>query len=318
MNLIRVMPAKGREPMLDKTQSQHIHAHHISMPDVDPVIVPEAAAPKPPTLDAHAAMPPRADDPEAMPQRRFGFLRDLAFVGVSLIGLWWLAVLVFRPPAFMLPGPDRVAAMLWLRLPDLAAATAVTATEMILGLLAGTALGIATALVMAVSAPARKLMMPLVVVAQSLPVFAVAPVLVLWFGFGLTSKVVMATIIIFFPVASAFHDGLSRTDPGLLDLASLYRASPLQRLAYIRLPAAMPSLVSGLRMAAAVAPIGAVIGEWVGASNGLGLVMIHANARLQTDLMFAALVIVAGLAVGLRLAVDRATRRLVPWLPEHD
>ncbi|WP_407052086.1 ABC transporter permease [Methyloraptor flagellatus] len=237
---------------------------------------------------------------------------------MSLIGLWWLAVLVFRPPAFMLPGPDRVAAMLWLRLPDLAAATAVTATEMILGLLAGTALGIATALVMAVSAPARKLMMPLVVVAQSLPVFAVAPVLVLWFGFGLTSKVVMATIIIFFPVASAFHDGLSRTDPGLLDLASLYRASPLQRLAHIRLPAAMPSLVSGLRMAAAVAPIGAVIGEWVGASNGLGLVMIHANARLQTDLMFAALVIVAGLAVVLRLAVDRATRRLVPWLPEHD
>ena len=250
--------------------------------------------------------------------RRLGFLGDLGLVALGLIGLWWAIVLVFAPPPYILPAPPAVAATLWRMRAELAYATGVTATEMALGLLAGTAFGVAVALAMGLSATVKTFAMPLVVVAQSLPVFAIAPLLAIWFGFGLTSKVVMATLIIFFPVASAFHDGLSRTDPGLLDLATLYRAGPWQRLALIRLPAALPSLVSGLRMAAAVAPIGAVIGEWVGASDGLGLVMIHANARLKTDLMFAALFIVAGLAVALRLAVDRLTRRLAPWLPEAD
>jgi putative hydroxymethylpyrimidine transport system permease protein len=159
---------------------------------------------------------------------------------------------------------------------------------------------------------------PIVVTSQALPVFAIAPVLVLWFGFGLASKIVMATTIIVFPVASSFYDGLTRTDEGLLDLATLYRATPLQRLAVIRVPAAMPGLVSGLRMAATVAPIGAIIGEWVGASSGLGLVMMQANAHFQTDFMFAALAVLVALSLALRLAVDRLTRNLAPWAPEFD
>ncbi|MEJ1160958.1 ABC transporter permease [Prosthecomicrobium sp. N25] len=244
------------------------------------------------------------------------FVAELAGVAAGLIALWWAAVLIFAPPPYLLPGPDRVAAAFVTRFDDLAANTLVTGGEIVLGLLLGTAVGLATALGMAYWPATRRLVLPVVVVLQSLPVFAIAPVLVLWFGFGLASKVVMASLIIFFPVASAFHDGLSRTDPGLLDLAVLYRARRWQTLSMIRIPAALPALVSGLRMAAAVAPIGAVVGEWVGSSSGLGLLMMHANARLQTDTMFAALVIVAALAVALRLAVDLLTRRLVPWLPE--
>jgi putative hydroxymethylpyrimidine transport system permease protein len=113
--------------------------------------------------------------------------------------------------------------------------------------------------------------------------------LALWFGFGLASKVVMATIAIFFPVASAYHDGLSRTDPGLIDLARLNRSGRMREVAYLRIPAALPALITGIRLAAVYAPIGALIGEWVGASSGLGYAMLLAQGRSQTAVVFACL-----------------------------
>eukprot|EP01037_Dinobryon_pediforme_P025223 gene25223-27295_t len=232
------------------------------------------------------------------------------------LAIWWCIVVVFRPEPFILPGPDRVLAAMILRWRDLAAHGATTALEILIGLVAGSLVGAALALAMALLPAFGRAATPIVVTTQSLPVFAIAPMLVIWFGYGLASKVVMATIVIFFPVVAAYHDGLSRTDPGLIDLASLYRADRWQRLTVIQMPAAMPGLVSGLRMAATVAPIGAIIGEWVGASSGLGLVMMQSNARMQTDFTFAALAVLVAMALGLRAAVDAATRHLVPWAPE--
>ena len=150
-----------------------------------------------------------------------------------------------------------------------------------------------------------------------MPVFALAPLLVLWLGYGLASKVAMATLIIYFPVTAAFYDGLKRTDPGWLDLARTMGGSRLAVLRVIRVPAALPALASGLRVATAVAPIGAVVGEWVGSSAGLGHLMLHANARLQIDLMFAALFVLAVFAVLLYFAVDRALRLALPWQAEE-
>lgn len=235
---------------------------------------------------------------------------------VGLVGLWWAIVVVFRIPPFMLPGPDRVVLALIARGHEISAAALVTGTEIALGLVAGVVIGVGVAVLMALVPWTARLMLPAIVVIQTLPVFAIAPVLVLWLGFGLASKIVMATLIIFFPVTASFHDGLRRTDPGLLDLARLHRASRAQTFFLLRLPSAVPSLISGLRMAATVAPIGAVIGEWVGASQGLGLLMMHANARMQTDMVFAALVVLAVVAVGLRAGVDLLTRRAAPWAPE--
>jgi putative hydroxymethylpyrimidine transport system permease protein len=147
--------------------------------------------------------------------------------------------------------------------------------------------------------------------------FALAPLLVLWFGYGLASKVVMATLIIYFPVTAAFYDGLKRTDPGWLDLARTMGGGRLAVLRVIRIPAALPALASGLRVATAVAPIGAVVGEWVGSSAGLGYMMLHANARLQIDVMFAALFVLAAFAVLLYFAVDRLLRLALPWQSEE-
>lgn len=155
--------------------------------------------------------------------------------------------------------------------------------------------------------------MPLLVVSQAIPVFALAPVLVLWLGYGLASKVAMATLIIYFPVTAAFFDGLRRTEPGWLDLAKTMGGTPLAVLLRIRIPAALPALTSGLRVATAVAPIGAVVGEWVGSSAGLGHLMLHANARMQVDVMFAALFVLAVMAVTLYFSVDAALRRAIPW-----
>lgn len=238
------------------------------------------------------------------------------FVAVGLVAIWQAIVLAFAPPPYMLPDPLRVLAALRDR-PELWRVHAVTTlSETLIGFAAGATLGAALALAMSFVPPARRLLLPVMVVSQAIPVFAIAPLLALWFGFGLASKVVMATVAIFFPVASAFSDGLSRADPNLIDLARLYRARRWQVVALLRVPGALPALITGLRLAAVYAPIGALFGEWVGASSGLGYAMLLANARAQIDVMFAALILLVAMSVILRALVDLATANLTPWAPE--
>lgn len=234
----------------------------------------------------------------------------------GLVLAWWGLALLFRVPSFMLPTPDRVAVALWSGRDSLARNALVTASEIVLGLGFGLLLGAGLALAMTVSRPVRTWTMPVLVVSQAIPVFALAPLLVLWFGFGLASKVVMATLVIFFPVTTSFFDGLRRTEPGWIELARTMRASPYAQLRHVRLVAALPAFGSGLRVAAAIAPIGAVIGEWVGSAGGLGYAMLNANARLQTDACFAALFLLALMAVGLWRLVDVVLRRALYWVPD--
>lgn len=238
------------------------------------------------------------------------------FVTALLLGLWEALVRLAGIPAYILPTPSRIAMTMWSQAGTLFTNALITLGEMLLGLGCGAALGMACALGMATSAPVRRAMGPVLLVAQALPVFAIAPLLVIWFGFGLASKIVMASLIIFFPVASAFHDGLARADQGLIELARLHGAGNLAQLRFIRVPAALPSLASGLRVAVAAAPIGAVVGEWVGSSAGLGYLMIYANARMQTDMVFAALAVLLTMAIILFTVTDHLLTRMVPWAPE--
>jgi putative hydroxymethylpyrimidine transport system permease protein len=209
-----------------------------------------------------------------------------------------------------------VAVALAERWPELLSHAGITLAEILLGLLLGSLLGVASALIIVWFRPARHWLMPILVVSQAIPVFALAPILVLWLGYGLASKVAMAMLIIYFPVTTAFFDGLRRTEPGWLDLARTMGGSRMRTLRYIRIPAALPALTSGLRVATAVAPIGAVVGEWVGSSGGLGYLMLQANARMQIDLMFAALFVLAVFAVSLYFTIDWALRRAIPWQAE--
>jgi putative hydroxymethylpyrimidine transport system permease protein len=233
----------------------------------------------------------------------------------GLIALWWGFVKISAIPSYMLPDPPSVAVALWTQRRLFIDSTLTTLSEILLGLGVGTVLGTALALIMVFSPLIRRWMMPLLLLSQTIPVFALAPLLVLWFGFGMASKVVMATLIIFFPITAAFFDGLNRTETGWLDLARTMNASPWSMLRHVRLPAALPAFGSGLRIAATFAPIGAIIGEWVGASSGLGYVMLNANARIQTDVMFAALFVLSVTAIALWFTVDFAVKRLLYWVP---
>ena len=237
-------------------------------------------------------------------------------VAAGLIAGWQGIVLATGVPPYILPGPLGVAEAWVTQAPSLLRHAAITFSEIALGLVFGILLGCASAVLMAAVRPARRWLLPVLVVSQAVPVFALAPLLVLWFGYGMASKVVMATLIIFFPVTAAFTDGLRRTDPGWLDLARSMGAGRWATLRHIRIPAALPALASGLRVAVAVAPIGAIVGEWVGSSAGLGYLMLHANARMQVDVMFAALLTLALLAVGLWFGVDALLRRALPWQPD--
>ena len=238
-------------------------------------------------------------------------------LALGLITLWQLVVLATGVPPYILPGPLPVARALVAHLPVLAPHLATTVIEILLGLVLGTLLGSAAALTMILSPLLKRWLLPVLVISQAIPVFALAPILVLWLGYGMASKVAMAVLIIFFPVTASLYDGMRRTDHDLLDLARIMGASPAGVLRHIVLPSALPAFAAGLRVAAAVAPIGAVIGEWVGSSEGLGFYMLHANARMQVDLMFAALTLLATASLTLYFCIDRLLDRLVFWQPKH-
>lgn len=243
------------------------------------------------------------------------FVRGIVtFVG--LMALWHVAYEVVGRQPYLLPSPWQTAQVLVARADLIVQHAWVTGLEIILGLTAGTVLGSLSAIALASFRPARQWLMPVLVVSQAIPVFAIAPLLVLWLGYGMGSKVAMATLIIYFPVTAALFDGLRRTAPGWLDLAKVMGGNRWRTLRYVRIPAALPAFASGLRVATAVAPIGAIVGEWVGSAAGLGYLMLHANARMQVDLMFAALFVLAVFAVALYAVVDALLRRALPWQPE--
>lgn len=245
------------------------------------------------------------------------FFRTALRTVAILLVVWQGLILTLEPPRYILPAPLEVFAALIRQWRFLAGNALVTLGEIAVGFAIGSLLGIATAIATVALPRFGRAIWPLVLVMQAFPVFVLAPLLVVWFGFGMASKVAMTTLIIFFPVASAFSDGLRRIEPDLLDATAMTAATHWQTLRHVRLPLALPGLVSGLRVAAPLAPLGAVVGEWVGASAGLGFVMVQANARMQTDTVFAAMTVLAALTLVLRHAIDALAPLLTPWMQER-
>jgi len=216
-------------------------------------------------------------------------------------------------PPYILPGPVAVLETLLGRWSLLLNHAGITASEIVLGFVLGAVFGTVSGLMLATFATARRWLLPIFVVSQALPVFALAPLLVLWLGYGMASKVAMAVLIIFFPVASSFYHGMRRTDGELLELGRIMGSSKTSLFQYIIIPSALPAFGSGLRVATAVAPIGAVVGEWVGSSSGLGFYMLHANARMQIDRMFAALTVLAVVSLLLYFVIDTLVSKTLYW-----
>ncbi|MFG6555755.1 MULTISPECIES: ABC transporter permease [unclassified Sulfitobacter] len=224
------------------------------------------------------------------------------------VAIWQLVVTLSGVPRFILPGP-------WLVLQALGGNAALlwqnalwSAGNLALGLGLGIFLGIETALLLTLSRRARWLLRPMLVVAQAVPVFALAPVITLWLGYGMPSKIVTIALVTYFPIASALFDRLMALPPGLRDLAHLSGANRWRETLLLRLPHAVPGLISGLRLAVVYGPLAVLIGEWVGSSRGLGHLMLMANGRGQTALMFAALIVLAALSLLLWSAVEALAR----------
>ena len=189
---------------------------------------------------------------------------------------------------------------------------ATTLQEIAVGLTVGAVLGLFAGYVMARSPLAERLLSPYIVAAQAIPILALAPLLAIWFGPGLLGKVVICALIVFFPVAVSTMVGIRSTDPRLLGLGRSLRATPRQRLWTIEVPAALPSILGGLRVGVTLSVIGAIVGEWAGASRGLGVLINLARGSLfDIPLMFATLLTIALVGVALYLAVVLVERRLV-------
>ena len=240
-------------------------------------------------------------------------LLRIIMVCMGIILIWQVIISVGQVPDYLLPSPNQVIITLYQQHELIYSQAIPTMVETVLGFLLGIFFGCFAGLCIAFFRPLKYWFLPVLIISQAIPIFAIAPLLVVWLGYGLASKIATTILMIFFPVASALYDGLQRTHGEWLDLAKTMNAKKWRSFFYIQLPAALPRLSSGIRIAAAVAPIGAIAGEWVGSSQGLGYLMLNANARLQIDVMFAALIVVIIFAVILYFGIDKLLRLAIWW-----
>jgi NitT/TauT family transport system permease protein/putative hydroxymethylpyrimidine transport system permease protein len=230
-----------------------------------------------------------------------------------LVGGWQALAKLGHVENYLLPAPSEVASALW-RDRDLLAPDAwVTAREVLLGFALALAIGVAIALVLHLSPVLRRAVYPLVVASQAIPVVVIAPILVIWFGFGLTPKLIVIALICFFPVVVNTLDGLQSVDHDQIKMMRTLGASRLDLLRRLELPSSLPFLFSGAKVAVAVAVIGAVFGELVGSDAGLGHAIQVGTAQLETARVFAAVLILSVMAIALFGLVALIERRAVPW-----
>ena len=243
------------------------------------------------------------------------FLYPLAGTAIIVI-IWHYYVVLLKVPLIILPGPLAVAVAMGTEAKILMEEAWVTSLECIYGFLLAMGIGIPIAVVMTYSRMANLMFYPLLVASQSIPKVAIAPILLVWFGTGMQSKLAMALVIAFFPVVVDTATGLRSTSPELLELARSLQCSRLQTFFKIQLPSALPSIFSGAKIAVTLAVIGAVIGEFMGSNEGLGNLLLTANSQLNTPLVWASLIVLSMLGMILYGVVVLAEKFLMPWGPD--
>ena len=232
--------------------------------------------------------------------------------------LWELACRLFKVPTYLVPKPSDIALRLYDKRGLYLGQTWVTLYETVAGFLLADLVGIVAAALVVMIPSLRDIIMPLLLIAQIVPKVAIAPILLIWFGYGLVPKILVAFLVAFFPVVVNTASGLISVEPELLDLGRSLEASRWQTFWKFRIPAALPDLFSGMKIAITLAVIGAVIGEFIGGNRGLGYLIIIANQELDTPLAFAALFILSVGGILLYGAVELLERLLIPWAAPAD
>jgi ABC-type nitrate/sulfonate/bicarbonate transport system permease component len=238
---------------------------------------------------------------------------------LTLIGLWQLAAStglladLFGLEDFLVPSPAEIGEAIWENRSLLAENAWVTLREILLGFACALVAGIAFAMAMHFSGFVLRAAYPLVVASQTIPIVAIAPILVIWFGFGIVPKILVVALVCFFPITVATLKGLSSVDPEARKLLRTLYASRWQVFRRLSVPTALPYLFTGIKISIVFAPIGALFGEWVGASSGLGHQILQDNAQLETARLFAAVTILSAIGLGLFGLVALVERRVVTW-----
>ena len=232
---------------------------------------------------------------------------------VALLAVWQGACSLGLVPNFMLPSPVQVVTALVADFPLLLSHMWTTLSEAALGLAIGVAVGFVFAVLMDKFETFYLAFDPLLTVSQTIPTVAIAPLLVLWFGYGLMPKVLLVVLTTFFPVTVALASGFRSVDPDQVDLLRTMNATEWQIFRYAKLPAAMEQFFSGLRISATYAIVGAVISEWLGGFTGLGVYMTRVRKSFAYDRMFAVIIITSALSLALMKGVDVLERICMPW-----
>ncbi|MBM3926018.1 MAG: ABC transporter permease [SAR202 cluster bacterium] len=236
----------------------------------------------------------------------------LLFIAAAF-GLWELSVRLADVAPWLLPPPSSLFDELYQSRTLLWEHTLVTLQEVLLGLAVALGAGVLLAASMALSRLLHRGLYPFVIASQTVPIIAIAPLLLIWVGYGLTAKVIVVALISFFPIVVNMIDGIKSVDSDTVNMLRSFGATRWQIFAKLQVPSSMPSLFSGVKIAASVSVIGAVIGEWVGASQGLGYLMTRDIPQFQTDRVFAAIFILAFMGVALFLIAVLAERIALPW-----
>jgi len=232
---------------------------------------------------------------------------------ILLLVLWDLAIRFFAIPAYLIPRPEQVVGQLIGEWSHLLKESWQTTQATLWGFALTIVVGIPLAMVIAYSRLVESYVYPLLVFSQSIPKIAIAPLFVVWFGFGILPKVISAFLLGFFPVVVSTVMGFKSVEPDMLDLARSMGATRLQTFLKISLPQALPAIFSGLKVSITLAVVGAVVGEFVGSNSGIGYVLQVANGNFDLPLMFAALVVLSSIGVVLFLAIDVVERLMIPW-----
>jgi NitT/TauT family transport system permease protein len=240
------------------------------------------------------------------------WLRPFLFL-IALIVLWDVVIRVFNIPPYQVPKPEDVLRTLWNDWPLLLQQSIPTTVATIQGFLLSAVFGVVAAVLIAGSRTIESYVYPLLVFSQSIPKIAIAPLLVVWFGFGMMPKVLCAFLLGFFPVVVSAVQGFKSVEPDMLDLARAMEAKRLQIFRMVAFPHAMPAIFAGLKVSITLAVVGAVVGEFVGSNNGLGFVLQRSIGNFELPTMFAALVVLSLIGVVLFWVLDVIERWMIPW-----
>ncbi len=239
-----------------------------------------------------------------------------ALVAGVVLGAWEGLVAVNDVPAWKLPPPSGIAVEMWEARALLASHTWVTLAEVLAGFAIALVAGVTLAGLISISSTMARVLYPPVIASETVPWIVIAPLLLIWVGYGMQHKVIVVALIALFPIVVNTADGLRSADPDMVSLLRALGASRRQVFAKVQVPSSLPSLFSGIKIAVTASVIGAVVGEWVGSSEGLGYLAIRSKSQFLTDRVLASIFLLCLMGIALFLVAALAERRLLPWY--HD